>query len=55
LSTTRLFIRYVGTADAYKRQGVATKLVHAAEDSGRERGAAVAATAEMQKTDDYAA
>jgi GNAT superfamily N-acetyltransferase len=32
----------VGTADAYKRQGVATKLVHAAEDWGREHGAVVA-------------
>jgi GNAT superfamily N-acetyltransferase len=42
LSATRLFINYVGTADAYKRQGVATKLVHAAEDWGRERGAVVA-------------
>jgi GNAT superfamily N-acetyltransferase len=42
LSATRLLINYVGTADAYKRQGVATKLVHAAEDWGRERGAIVA-------------
>jgi GNAT superfamily N-acetyltransferase len=42
LSAVRLFINYVGTADAYKRQGVATKLVQAAEDWGRERGAVVA-------------
>jgi GNAT superfamily N-acetyltransferase len=34
--------RPVGTADAYKRQGVATKLVQAAEDWGRKRGAVVA-------------
>ena len=38
----RLLINFVGTADAYKRQGVATKLVEAAEDWGRERGAVVA-------------
>jgi ribosomal protein S18 acetylase RimI-like enzyme len=42
LSEIRLFINFVGTADAYKRQGVATKLVQAAEEWGRERGAAVA-------------
>jgi GNAT superfamily N-acetyltransferase len=42
LSEIRLFINYVGTADAYKRQGVATGLVHAAEEWGRERGAIVA-------------
>jgi GNAT superfamily N-acetyltransferase len=42
LSEIRLFINFVGTADAYKRQGVATKLVQAAEDWGRERGALVA-------------
>jgi GNAT superfamily N-acetyltransferase len=42
LSEIRLFINFVGTADAYKRQGVATKLVQAAEEWGRERSAAVA-------------
>jgi ribosomal protein S18 acetylase RimI-like enzyme len=42
LSEIRLFINFVGTADAYKRQGVATRLVQAAEDWGRERGALVA-------------
>jgi GNAT superfamily N-acetyltransferase len=39
LGHTRLFINYVGTADAYKRMGVATKLVEAAEDWGRSKGA----------------
>jgi GNAT superfamily N-acetyltransferase len=42
LSEIRPFINFVGTADAYKRQGVATKLVQAAEKWGRERGAVVA-------------
>jgi ribosomal protein S18 acetylase RimI-like enzyme len=42
LSETRLFINFVGTADVYKRQGVATKLVRVAEEWGREHGAAVA-------------
>jgi GNAT superfamily N-acetyltransferase len=42
LSDIRLFINFVGTADAYKRQGVATKLVEAAEQWGRDRGAVVA-------------
>jgi GNAT superfamily N-acetyltransferase len=42
LSNTRLFINFVGTADAYKRQSVATKLVEAAEQWGRDRGAVVA-------------
>jgi GNAT superfamily N-acetyltransferase len=41
LSEIRLF-NFVGTADAYKRQGVATKLVEAAEEWGRKRGAVVA-------------
>jgi GNAT superfamily N-acetyltransferase len=41
LSKIRLFINFVGTADAYKRQGVATTLVLAAEEWGRERGAVV--------------
>jgi GNAT superfamily N-acetyltransferase len=39
LGDPRLFISYVGTADAYKRLGVATKLVEAAEDWGRANGA----------------
>jgi GNAT superfamily N-acetyltransferase len=39
LGDTRLFINYVGTADAYKRIGVATRLVEAAEDWGRSHGA----------------
>jgi GNAT superfamily N-acetyltransferase len=42
LSAIRLLINYVGTADEYKRRGVATKLVQAAEEWGRERGAVVA-------------
>jgi GNAT superfamily N-acetyltransferase len=42
LSDIRLFINFVGTADAYKRQGVATELVSAAEEWGRQRGAVVA-------------
>jgi GNAT superfamily N-acetyltransferase len=42
LSEIRLFISFVGTADAYKRQGVATKLVQVAEEWGRERSAVVA-------------
>jgi GNAT superfamily N-acetyltransferase len=42
LSEVRLFINFVGTADAYKRQGVATRLVQAAEEWGREQGAVVA-------------
>jgi GNAT superfamily N-acetyltransferase len=39
---TRLAINYVGTADAYKRTGIATRLVEAAEAWGRSRGAVVA-------------
>jgi GNAT superfamily N-acetyltransferase len=42
LGRTRLHINYVGTADEYKRQGVATRLVEAAEAWGRARGAEVA-------------
>ena len=42
LAGRRLFINYVGTADRFKRQGVATRLVHAAEEWGRARGAVVA-------------
>jgi GNAT superfamily N-acetyltransferase len=42
LSAIRLFINFVGTADAYKRRGVATQLVQAAEEWGREQGAVVA-------------
>ena len=42
LGETRLTINFVGTADAYKRQGVATALVEAAEGWGRSKGASVA-------------
>lgn len=42
LALKRLFINYVGTADAYKRQGVATALVTKAEAWAREQGAKVA-------------
>ncbi|HEX3266933.1 MAG TPA: GNAT family N-acetyltransferase [Gaiellaceae bacterium] len=42
LSEVRLFINFVGTADAYKRQGIATKLVLAAEEWGRDKSAVVA-------------
>jgi GNAT superfamily N-acetyltransferase len=35
-------ISFVGTADAYKRTGVATQLVEAAEAWGRSKGATVA-------------
>jgi GNAT superfamily N-acetyltransferase len=43
LGDSRLFINYVGTADAYKRKGVATRLVETAEDWGRSKGAAASA------------
>jgi GNAT superfamily N-acetyltransferase len=42
LSDQRLFINYVGTADAFKRKGVASQLVEAAEEWGRSSGATVA-------------
>jgi GNAT superfamily N-acetyltransferase len=42
LGNPRLLINYVGTADAYKRMGIATRLVEEAEDWGRSRGAVVA-------------
>ena len=42
LGVVRLFINFVGTADRYKRMGVATKLVEAAEAWGRSQGAVVA-------------
>jgi ribosomal protein S18 acetylase RimI-like enzyme len=42
LGDSRLFISYVGTAEAYRRMGVATTLVEAAEDWGREKGAVAA-------------
>jgi GNAT superfamily N-acetyltransferase len=42
LGETRLLINFVGTADRYKRRGVATQLVEAAEEWGRARGASVA-------------
>ena len=42
LGEPRLLINYVGTADAFKRMGVATCLVDAAEEWGRSKGATVA-------------
>ena len=42
LSAPRLFIGFVQTADRFKRLGVATGLVAAAEEWGREKGALVA-------------
>ena len=42
LGVVRLFINFVGTANRYKRVGVATRLVEAAEEWGRSRGAVVA-------------
>jgi ribosomal protein S18 acetylase RimI-like enzyme len=42
LGDPRLFINYVGTADAFKRMGVATRLVEAAEAWGRSKGAVAA-------------
>jgi ribosomal protein S18 acetylase RimI-like enzyme len=42
LAVSRLFINYVGTADEFKRQGVATRLVEEAEAWGRAKGAVVA-------------
>jgi GNAT superfamily N-acetyltransferase len=42
LAETRLLIGFVGTADRYKRRGVATRLVEAAEAWGRAHGASVA-------------
>jgi GNAT superfamily N-acetyltransferase len=41
LSAPRLFIGFVQTADKFKRSGVATRLVEAAEEWGREKGALV--------------
>jgi GNAT superfamily N-acetyltransferase len=42
LGETRLFINFVGTSPNHQRQGVATRLVQAAEDWGRANGATVA-------------
>jgi len=42
LGAMRLFIGYVGTAERFRRRGVATQLVEAAEEWGRPRGAVVA-------------
>jgi GNAT superfamily N-acetyltransferase len=42
LHVRRLFINAVLTSEAYRRRGVATRLVEAAGDWGRERGATVA-------------
>jgi GNAT superfamily N-acetyltransferase len=38
----RLFINALATAEAFKRRGVGTRLVEAAEQWGRERGATIA-------------
>lgn len=42
LGAPRLFIGVVTTGDRFKRRGVATRLVEAAEEWGRSRGALVA-------------
>jgi GNAT superfamily N-acetyltransferase len=42
LSAPRLFIGFLQTADEFKRLGVATRLVEAAEAWGRDKGALVA-------------
>jgi GNAT superfamily N-acetyltransferase len=42
LRSRRLFVNAVLTAEAYRRRGVATRLVEEAERWGRERGATVA-------------
>ena len=42
LAAPRLFIGFVQTSDRFKRIGVATRLVEAAEEWGREHGAKVA-------------
>ena len=42
LANARLFINYVGTADAFKRRGIASQLVETAEAWGRSKGATVA-------------
>jgi ribosomal protein S18 acetylase RimI-like enzyme len=42
LGEIRLQINFVGTADTYKRKGVASRLVEVAEAWGRSKGAAVA-------------
>ena len=42
IASPRLAIGFVGTVDAYKRKGIATRLVEAAEAWGRSKGAVVA-------------
>jgi GNAT superfamily N-acetyltransferase len=44
LRTRHLYINYVATAEAHKRQGVATRLVEAAEDWARGEGVTLALT-----------
>jgi GNAT superfamily N-acetyltransferase len=44
LGKTRLQIDYLETGDSYRRQGLATRLVAAAEEWGRSHGASVAVT-----------
>lgn len=41
---TRIYIDALGVGDAHQRRGVATRLVEAVEEWGRERGATLAAT-----------
>ena len=41
LGHARLAINFVGTADVFKRKGVATQLVEAAEEWGRAKGAVI--------------
>ena len=42
LGEIRMTVNFVGTADAFKRRGVATSLVEAAEEWGRSKGAVAA-------------
>ena len=49
-ASTRLRIEYLVTAPAYRRRGLATRLVDAAEAWGRENGATVAETWTYQRS-----
>ena len=44
LRTRHLYINYLATAEAHKRQGVATRLVESAEDWARREGVTLALT-----------
>jgi GNAT superfamily N-acetyltransferase len=44
LAETRIYIDALGVRDAYQRRGLASRLVEAVEEWGRERGATLAAT-----------